>query len=203
MAVVLIFTTGEETIEFPLLNKTVVGRSSSCDLTLPDKQMSGKHGSFELNAQGQLLYTDLDSTNGSFLNNSKIHKTVVKVNETLKLGNTTVIIDDKKLNSREMISIGRAPLAEGKAGLAVEDAGKSNPVVRVPTPNALPKEVTKEVAKEKKSIVLNKNLKSKKTSTAANWVGGKNENVLEQEESSGTTKMLKLDIGSISGKKKK
>lgn len=108
MAVVLFITTNNgQTTELPLLSKCTVGRSSHSDFKIDDKQMSGKHGVFELNHQGELFYTDLGSTNGSYLNNSQIQKIQFKVSETLRLGNTLITIDEKKLNSRERLAIGK------------------------------------------------------------------------------------------------
>lgn len=108
MAVVLLITTdNEQPIELPVFKKCTLGRSSSCDLKLEDLQMSGRHGFFELNDKGELVYTDLGSTNGSYLNNSQIDIIRFRINETLRLGNTNIIIDEKKLNGKERLAIGR------------------------------------------------------------------------------------------------
>lgn len=200
MAIVLIFKTDDQTTELPLLGKTTVGRSSSCDLALPDRQMSGKHGMFDVNSQGQLFYTDLGSTNGSFLNNSQIHKTIFKLNDILKMGNTTVVIDEKKLSAKERLAVGKSNLKEDDdQTIMVGTLSRTNSIVK----STAPVHDAKESPREKKSVVLNKNLKSKKPTAPSEWGSGKNENVIEQEESSGKTKMLKLDKGLGLGKKKK
>jgi len=194
MPVVLIFKTENQTVEYPLLSKTTVGRSSSCDLKIEDKQMSGKHGSFEVTPGGQLMYTDLGSTNGSFLNNSQIAKTVFKLNDRLKLGNTWVSIDEKSLSSKERLSIGKTLLNEDET-LVVGTLSQTNSIVR----GDLAVKDAANKAAEKKSIVLNKDLKKKKLQQA-NWSGRSDENLIEAEESSGKTKMLKLDVGKKSKK---
>ncbi|MDD4976591.1 MAG: FHA domain-containing protein [Bacteriovorax sp.] len=108
MAIVLLITTdNEQVIELPVFKKCTVGRSSSCDLQLEDMQISGRHGFFELNANGELVYTDLGSTNGSYLNNSQVDKIRFRINETLRLGNTNILIDEKRLNGKERLAIGR------------------------------------------------------------------------------------------------
>jgi len=178
MPVVLIFKTENQTVELPLLGKTTVGRSSSCDLKIEDKQMSGKHGSFEVTSAGQLMYTDLGSTNGSFLNNSQIAKTVVKLNDRLKLGNTWVTIDEKSLTSKERLAIGKTLVNEDET-LVLGTLSQTNSIVKLA---------------ERKSVILNKELKKKKLQQA-NWSGRSDENLIEAEESSGKTKMLKLDVG--------
>lgn len=203
MPVVLIFQTNDQTIEFPLLSRSIVGRSGSCDLKIEDKQMSGKHGSFELTSQGQLLYSDLGSTNGSFLNNSQIQKTILKLNDTLRLGNTQVTIDEKSLTSKERLSIGKAVISDDQT-LMVGTLSQTNSVVR--GSQAIKEdEKAKKTADgnaDKKSVILNKDLK-KKQAKQANWSGRSDELMLEQEASSGQTKMLKLDKGMGLGKKKK
>ena len=73
MAIILIIKTDDgEVTELPLLSKIIMGRSSSSDFTIKDNKMSGSHCSFEITNRGQVMFTDLGSTNGSYYNNSKI-----------------------------------------------------------------------------------------------------------------------------------
>ncbi len=176
MAIVLIITTKDgQDIEVPLFGKFTIGRSSSSDLKIEDNQISGKHGYFDINPKGQVLYCDLDSTNGSYLNNSKIHNTIIKVNDVLKVGNTLIKIDSKKLTNKESIII-------GKSKIEVNDNSNSD------QPLALAKSLTP-INPE-----LNKNLKNlKKPIKQKNSFDRANEKLIEQEESSGLTKMLKLE----------
>lgn len=187
MALILLLTTdGEKTIEYPLFGKSVIGRSSSCDLTLIDKQMSGKHGVFEIGERGELYYTDLDSSNGSYLNNSKIQKTQFKISETLRVGNTSITIDENRLSSKERLAIGRGQSADGSNGKTIV------------LPPTIGKNVPDNSQNQKKSIILNKDLKKKQP--VSDWKNEKAENIIEQEESSGATKMLKLDINKLKKK---
>lgn len=191
MAIVLIITTdNEQPIELPILGKCSLGRSSSCDLVINDRQMSGKHGVFELNSAGQLLYSDLDSTNGSYLNNSRIQKIQFRIDEVLRLGNTTIIIDEKRLNSKERLSIGRGIANDEDSTLVMPPHKGTKSIVRGSEP--IKNDEAKEPSQSKKSVVLNKDLKKK--IPKSNWMGGKKDSVIEQEESSGKTKFLKLDI---------
>lgn len=180
MTIVLLITTdNEKTIELPLLGECSLGRSSRCDLKVDDKQMSGKHGFFELNAKGEVIYTDLGSTNGSYLNNSQIQKIQFKVSETLRLGNTIITIDEKRLNNKERLTVGK--------GLTGNNDTIVMPASTKPEPSNKEKG---ERTNQKKSII--KDLK--KSPPKSNWMGGKKENLIDQEQSSGETKMLKLDI---------
>ncbi|MBP9681384.1 MAG: FHA domain-containing protein [Bacteriovorax sp.] len=189
MAIVLLITTNDEqTIELPILGKCIIGRSSSCDLTLEDKEMSGKHGSFEISKQGQLLYTDLGSTNGSFLNEMKVQKTHLQIGHKLRLGNTHFIIDEKRLNSNEKSTIGKAPEA-----IAPLTPPSPKPIAK-PESDELTSTRTKtvtETAAKTKSVVLSKDLKQK--ASRDTWMGGGKDKLIEMDESSGETKLLKID----------
>ena len=202
MAVVLLITPDNgQTIELPVLGKCVIGRSSSADLKIEDGKMSGKHGIFELNSKGQLFYSDLGSTNGSFINNSQIQKVQFKINEVLRLGNTTVIIDEKRLSSKEQSAIGRGVAPSDKTIILPASNGTETIIPggfpgKKPLPPKMPEQDEK--TNQRKSVILNKDLKKKLQKSE--WASGKNENVIEQEESSGKTKMLKLDINKIKKK---
>ena len=182
--ILLITTTNEQTIELPILGKCILGRSSSCDFMIKDSQMSGKHGVFELNSKGELFYSDLGSTNGSYLNNSQIQKIQFKVSETLKLGNTLITIDEKRLNSRERLAIGKGVNEDDEHTLVL-------PSSQVMLPAAPEKE-------KGRVVLLNKKLGEKKS----NWMGEK-KNLIPQEKSSGKTKMLKLEVDKNKKGKKK
>lgn len=194
MAIVLLITSEDgQTTELPIFGKCTVGRSSSCDFNTSDKQMSGKHGVFELNSAGELIYSDLGSTNGSFLNNNQIQKIQFRTNEVLRIGNTTITIDEKRLNTKERITIGKGTAVDEDRTIVLPAGTKSilrEPKVSEAAPQA---NEVKETPKPRKGVVLNQALK-KKTATPPDWTSVKDE-LIEQEESSGKTKFLKLSRG--------
>jgi pSer/pThr/pTyr-binding forkhead associated (FHA) protein len=198
MAVILIIKTEDgEVTELPVLNKIIMGRSSSADFTIKDSKMSGQHCSFEMTVKGQLMFTDIGSTNGSFFNNSRISQTVVKINDVIRVGNTLIKIDEKRLLSSERMSIG---LSTRKL-----ENEKTLPVMSEKDRKAIEKaEIQSEVAAEKspkkRTVVLDKSIKEKKK--APDDFNGV-DTVLEQEVSTGATKMLKLDANKEIIKKKK
>lgn len=55
--------------------KTVVGRSADCDIRLLSSSVSRKHGLFEANG-GELTFSDLGSSNGSFVNGQPVKAAV-------------------------------------------------------------------------------------------------------------------------------
>lgn len=110
MSVVLLLKVVDHDVVFevPVLGKTTIGRSSSSDFKLNDKKVSARHCSFEIDVHGHVIFTDLGSSNGSYLNNSLITKTMVKINDIIKIGNTFIKIDPSRLNSKERLRIGHS-----------------------------------------------------------------------------------------------
>ena len=152
MAIVLIITpeSGDK-IELPILSSCSIGRSSSCDLKLDDSKISAKHGLFELNPKGELFYSDLGSSNGSFLNGSQIQKVQFKINEILQIGNTSIFIDPKHLTAHEQKSLGQGLKNNSHSGISLpRESNTSKPTIQ-------PKIASK--IGVKKNITLNKNLK--------------------------------------------
>jgi pSer/pThr/pTyr-binding forkhead associated (FHA) protein len=184
MAIILLIQDPQgQMAELPLLQKLVLGRSSSCDFKIEDSKISGKHCTFESTSKGEVVFTDLESTNGSFFNNSQINKTVVRINDVIKIGGTTIKIDERRLNANEKKAIGYSSVKinknEDKTLPNFGNQKNSDPMT-------------------KKSVVLNKSIKQKINSPTT---FAASDTVLDQEESSGMTKMLKLEKKSTIKKK--
>ncbi len=78
--------------EFPLRAPSVrIGRGEENDLVLPDSRISRAHGLLSAR-QGGLVYTDLASTNGSFVNGTRVSEVALGPGDVLRLGDTTVTI---------------------------------------------------------------------------------------------------------------
>lgn len=198
MAIILIIKTEDgEVTELPFLNKIIMGRSSTSDYMIKDTKMSGSHCSFEITRQGQIMFTDLGSTNGSFFNNSRITQTVIKVNDVIRIGNTLIKIDDKRLNINERRAIGISSYKE--------ENEKTLPGMNEPEKKMIQKyedqqeRDAEKASPKKRTVILDKNIK-KKILAPLNFAGV--DTVLDQDASTGATKMLKLDIDELVKKKK-
>jgi pSer/pThr/pTyr-binding forkhead associated (FHA) protein len=197
MAIVLIIKTEDgQTTELPILGKITIGRSSTSDFKVIDSKMSGQHCKLSINIKGEVQLEDLGSTNGSFINNSRIQMSLVKLNDVIRIGNTLIKILDSKLTATERRAIGYSNYSE-----------KNEKTVPMLTQNQMEKEnVGVEEAEavikaaKKHAVVLNKEHLKKKRPPVTDWKTG-NENVIEQEESSGMTKMLKIETSVIKKKK--
>jgi len=69
-----------------------MGRSLDNDIVLGDEKVSRHHGQIGVRL-GMLVYTDLGSTNGSFLNGSAVTEIALGPGDVLQMGNSTVTIE--------------------------------------------------------------------------------------------------------------
>ena len=69
-----------------------IGRALDNDVVLADDRVSRHHGQIGVRL-GMLVYTDLGSTNGSFLNGSAVSEIALGPGDTLELGSSTVTIE--------------------------------------------------------------------------------------------------------------
>jgi pSer/pThr/pTyr-binding forkhead associated (FHA) protein len=68
-----------------------VGRGRDNQLVLADDRVSRHHGQLAAR-RGVLVYADLDSTNGSFVNGTRVHEIVLGSGDVVRLGNSTLTI---------------------------------------------------------------------------------------------------------------
>jgi len=67
----------------------LIGKSVSCAIRIDDKSVSRRHASVEL-SDDALLFTDLTSTNGSFLGGTQVMQALLRGGETIRIGGTTL-----------------------------------------------------------------------------------------------------------------
>ena len=64
----------------------LVGRDAKCDLVLADDSLSRRHAKIE-KRDGRFYVTDLDSTNGTYVNNERTAEAVLQAGDHIRLGN--------------------------------------------------------------------------------------------------------------------
>jgi diguanylate cyclase (GGDEF)-like protein len=63
-----------------------IGRESTCSLTLPDGGVSRTHARIERQANGRYHIQDLDSTNGTYVNDARVRAGFLKDGDYVRLG---------------------------------------------------------------------------------------------------------------------
>ena len=67
------------------VGKNVIGTAADCDVVLSDKKLSRKHATIRFEG-GEFQIADLDSSNGTFVNDEKVQKHDLIDNDIIKLG---------------------------------------------------------------------------------------------------------------------
>lgn len=78
--------------EIPLSGQSVrIGRSEENDIVLTDSAVSGFHGLIRMEAGDVMTYTDLNSTNGTYVNNQQIESIVLHGGEQMRIGASLLV----------------------------------------------------------------------------------------------------------------
>lgn len=70
---------------------TVIGRGADADLTLEDPRISRRHARITTNSKGVPVLEDLGSSNGTFVNGSRIQRQELKEGDTLQFGSAAIL----------------------------------------------------------------------------------------------------------------
>ncbi len=70
----------------------LIGRSSSCDLVLQDPNVSRRHAQLFFR-EGRWILVDLDSTNGTYINGVRVHRSELLPGDFLALGTEHLQVD--------------------------------------------------------------------------------------------------------------
>jgi pSer/pThr/pTyr-binding forkhead associated (FHA) protein len=85
--------TGKESYRRFIQAEIIIGRHTHCDLSIIDDVLSAQHSRISYH-HGQWWLEDLNSTNGTFLNNQNLTTpTVVITGDEFKCGNTVFLIN--------------------------------------------------------------------------------------------------------------
>jgi hypothetical protein len=72
-------------------DRMVVGRLQECDIVLADVNVSRHHAAFVHLEEGGWGVTDLDSTNGTYVNGERVQRAVLKDGDIVEIGATRLI----------------------------------------------------------------------------------------------------------------
>ena len=88
--------------EFSVTRKIVVGQSVYCDVKLDDKLVSSMQCQIQPTKTGHIVVTNLDQKREVFLNQSRLKRSSLKVNDVLKIGPFVLQLDPNKLTDDEL-----------------------------------------------------------------------------------------------------
>lgn len=73
-------------------SEITIGRSPNTDIQIDNLAVSKRHARL-IGQKGQFVVEDLNSTNGTLLNNEKISKAILKHNDIILVGKHTLVIN--------------------------------------------------------------------------------------------------------------
>lgn len=219
MAIVLIIHDGDKSTKVKLTARPIiVGRSSKCAVKIDDGMCSGQHCAFVVGKDFRVLVKDLDSTNGTFVNDCKVMDTHLMLDDILKIGDCEISIERSDLSPKEKAALTRdEPTSHIKfMNLPSEKKKSIKPSQVVRANNKKAEEDGKTIVQKSQtaasdstaSISNDPNRKEKikkriaKISTPSTTTI-ESERQIDLEESSGKTKMIQIDTNLKKKKKKK
>ena len=183
MAVLIKFEKSSSYAPLRLSNIPIVlGRSSKAGFQLQDGMCSGQHISLQLSPEGHVVVTDLNSTNGTYINETLISTTAnLYIGDTVRIGDTKFFLDDSSLTAKE-----KSALLPGSNNTSLTSSGPPLKKDEKSSPDILQRgdsDVDLEIdvpANTSHKLAMVKNKDS-------------DEALFELGESSGNTDMIKLD----------
>ncbi len=108
MAVVFVLSRTDkpdERQEIPIKDKLIVGKSVYCDIKLDDKLISSIQCEIKTTKSGHVVAQNMDMKREVLLNQARLKKSALKVNDVLKIGPFVLTIDESKLTPEELTSL--------------------------------------------------------------------------------------------------
>lgn len=99
------------------VGRNTVGRVDDNSFEIPDASVSSHHGEVHMNSADakEILFRDLGSTNGSFVNGEKVTETVLKAGQVIRLGQVEMKFDDGSAPASAEVSAPPPPAAPAPA----------------------------------------------------------------------------------------
>lgn len=85
----MLFLPPHPPLPLPPGGRIVIGRSRTCDITVRSADASRRHAEIEAGPAGFVL-TDLDSTNGTFVNGRRVGRQVLRTGDRIEIGGDLV-----------------------------------------------------------------------------------------------------------------
>jgi len=76
---------------YKLGNVMTIGRANDCEICLPDDGISRQHARVEKDEFGSVVIEDLNSTNGTYFNGTRINRHQLRDGDKIQIGSTTIL----------------------------------------------------------------------------------------------------------------
>lgn len=108
-------------------NDIVLGRQADCDLILDDNGASSHHARL-YREKNEWMLADLNSTNGTLVNQERITKLILRDNDLIEIGDTKISFQSEGIaeQAREKTSASQAPTKAGTDDLALVEQMSNN-----------------------------------------------------------------------------
>lgn len=134
MARILVFSGSfkGKTVELPADRRVVLGRSKASDIRIPDRNMSRQQCAIWQGSSGYMV-EDLESTNGTYLNGTRVKNAILKDGDRLKFGDTEIEFraherSDDSETKHDLKALGAPEESSGFEEASTEDELKIAPM---------------------------------------------------------------------------
>ena len=108
---------------FALTGTMVIGRQADSDIPVPAEEISRHHARLQVTADG-VLVEDMNSANGTFINDKRIQNALMKPGEELRLDTVRFMLVAPGMDARQQATATRAEPAKAPAPEAQGAGGK-------------------------------------------------------------------------------
>ena len=108
---------------FALTGSMVIGRQADSDIPVPAEEISRHHARLQVAADG-VLVEDLNSANGTFINDKRIQNGLLKPGEELRLDTVRFMLVAPGMDARQQATQARAEPQKAAASAAQGTGGK-------------------------------------------------------------------------------
>ncbi len=151
-------------LELVLNEEYLIGRSRKSSIILEDQSCSATHCSITLTDEF-IIVKDLDSRNGTFINNSRINSGTLFLGDILKVGSALISIKKNALSSFEAAYLEKPRIGKNLSEVRVIDVKDG---IMQKTKSHLNPEITSILKTKKKNSTLKIKLESTQTKKLRN-----------------------------------
>jgi CRP-like cAMP-binding protein len=147
---------------FPLENRVTIGRTKESDIHLAEPSVSRQHAVVYL-TEGEPIVEDLDSSNGTFVNEEKVKKAALKSGDALRVGKVTlrffqeeIVKKQIDLKDTQLLELKDITSTPDEEALPLRSRRVVDTISKIPVFSSLSKEGLEQLCKGAKLVVFDK-----------------------------------------------